>query len=126
MFKQTMSHKSQLYLSECIHAASKSSMLFTLGSVIVKGGKVMSSGFNHQRTRYDEAFPQTGAKAVSMHAEMHAIFNLSGGKAPSTKQHVQPGLVRCIKQPEQGGPSKRFKDAAGEDVHFESTAAWPY
>ena len=67
-------------------------MTFTLGSIIVKGGKIISTGYNHQRPRYDEAFNyRTAAKPVSMHAEMHAISNLTGGMAPPTKWHVLPG-----------------------------------
>jgi deoxycytidylate deaminase len=64
-------------------------MSFTLGSIIVKGGKVISTGFNHQRPRFDDDFSRTADKPVSMHAEMHAIFNLTGGRAPPTKQHVK-------------------------------------
>ncbi|RDB17734.1 hypothetical protein Hypma_001056 [Hypsizygus marmoreus] len=97
------SAKSQFYLSQCIEVAAKSPMAFTLGSVIVKGGKVVSSGYNHQRPRYDEAFFRTADKPVSMHAEMHAIFNTTGGRAPSTKQLVQAGdgVIQWIKQPPQ-------------------------
>ena len=46
-------NKSQYYLSQCVDAASKSPMCFTLGAVMVKGGKVISTGHNHHRTHYD-------------------------------------------------------------------------
>lgn len=45
--------KPQYYLSQCIEAASKSPMHFTLGAVMVKGGKVLSTGYNHHRPHYD-------------------------------------------------------------------------
>lgn len=46
-------NKSQFYLSQCIDSASKSPMLFKLGAVMVKGGKVISTGYNHHRPHYD-------------------------------------------------------------------------
>lgn len=126
-----MSNKSQFYLTECINAASKSSMLFTLGSVIVKGGKVISSGFNHQRPRYDEAFPRTADKPVSMHAEMHAIFNVSGGKAPSFKQQVQSNFVQCIKRPPpphegRSRPLEHFPEIAEEKSSLKYPATYTF
>ncbi|KIJ06007.1 hypothetical protein PAXINDRAFT_140914 [Paxillus involutus ATCC 200175] len=83
-------HKSQYYFSQCIEAASKSPMAYTLGAVLVKGGKVISAGHNHHRTHYDGNDVRTHGhrKPVSMHAEMHAIFSVTG-VAPSFKQQVQ-------------------------------------
>ena len=46
-------NKTQFYLSQCADAATKSPMIFTLGAVLVKGGKVISTGYNHHRTHYD-------------------------------------------------------------------------
>ena len=45
--------KSQFYLSECVQIASKSPMYFTLGAIMVKGGKIISRGYNHYRPHYD-------------------------------------------------------------------------
>jgi len=51
-------------------------MCFTLGAVLVKGGKIISSGYNHYRTHYDGSdTKKRGGKPLSMHAEMHAIYN---------------------------------------------------
>ncbi|KAI0633039.1 hypothetical protein C8Q77DRAFT_1175868 [Trametes polyzona] len=87
-------NKTQFYLSQCAEAASKSQMCFTLGAVMVKGGKVISSGYNHHRPHYDGAEVRTHGhrKPVSMHAEMHAIFSLTG-MSPSFKTQVQ-GMER--------------------------------
>ncbi|KZP05382.1 hypothetical protein FIBSPDRAFT_847822 [Athelia psychrophila] len=68
-------------------------MYFQLGACIVKGGKILSTGFNHQRPHYDGGeLAQDRAhgpgKPVSMHAEMHAIFSITG-QAPSFKSQVQ-------------------------------------
>lgn len=73
-------NKTQFYLSQCADAAAKSPMCYTLGAVLVKGGKVISSGYNHHRTHYDGADARTCGhrKPVSMHAEMHAIFSVTG------------------------------------------------
>ncbi|KAJ7459497.1 hypothetical protein B0H11DRAFT_2286416 [Mycena galericulata] len=76
-------NKSQFYLSQCVEAASKSTMYYTLGSAIVKGGKVVSTGFNHQRPNYDSVGK---GMPPSMHAEMACIFNATRGRAPAQKQ----------------------------------------
>ncbi|KAI0698187.1 hypothetical protein C8T65DRAFT_660991 [Cerioporus squamosus] len=52
-------NKTQYYLSQCAEAASKSPMCFTLGAIMVKGGKVISSGYNHHRPHYDGAEVRT-------------------------------------------------------------------
>ena len=91
-------NKSQFYLSECAQAASKSPMCFKLGAVMVKGGKVISSGYNHHRPHYDgaEVHKHGHRKPVSMHAEMHAIFSFTG-MSPSFKKQVQ-GIERRVPQ----------------------------
>ena len=83
-------NKTQFYLSQCADAASKSPMCFTLGAVLVKGGKIISSGYNHHRPHYDGAEVRTRGhrKPVSMHAEMHAIFSLTG-MSPSFRRQQQ-------------------------------------
>lgn len=86
--------KSQFYLSQCAEAASKSPMCFCLGAVLVKGGKVIASGYNHHRTHYDggECTRRGNGpghrKPVSMHAEMHAIFNATDGWSPAFSKQV--------------------------------------
>ncbi|KAG8736879.1 hypothetical protein FRC10_008792 [Ceratobasidium sp. 414] len=59
------SPKSQYYLNQCIQAAEKSTMSFTLGAILVKGGKVIAHGYNHQRTNYDGSCKQPGRKPIS-------------------------------------------------------------
>lgn len=88
-------NKTQFYLSQCVDAATKSTMYYRLGSVLVKGGKVISTGFNHQRPNYEK--PGNGLP-LSMHAEMACIFNATRGQAPALKQQVQPG--KCTATPE--------------------------
>ncbi|KAI0696091.1 hypothetical protein BC835DRAFT_1414489 [Cytidiella melzeri] len=79
-------NKTQYYFSQCAEAASKSPMCFTLGAVMVKGGKIISTGYNHYRTHYDgnDHSAHGNRKPVSMHAEMHAIYSLTG-MSPSFK-----------------------------------------
>ena len=118
----TVMNKTQFYLSQCAEAASKSTMCFTLGAIMVKGGKVISSGHNHHRPHYEgpevlthghckvsrthtlasrycsliSALAESvrGRKPMSMHAEMHAIFSLTG-MSPSFKTQVQ-GMERRV------------------------------
>ncbi|CDO77481.1 hypothetical protein BN946_scf184902.g15 [Trametes cinnabarina] len=104
-------NKTQFYLSQCAEAATKSPMCFTLGAVMVKGGKVISSGYNHHRPHYDGAEVKTHGhrKPVSMHAEMHAIFSLTG-MSPSFKTQVQ-GMERRV--PPATPPEPRTKGSKG-------------
>lgn len=84
--------------------AEKSPMCFKLGAVVVKGGKIISAGYNHHRPHYDGAEVQRHGhrKPVSMHAEMHAIFSLTG-MSPSFKKQVQ-GVERRV--PPRAGPKR--------------------
>ncbi|KAI0744519.1 hypothetical protein C8Q76DRAFT_699982 [Earliella scabrosa] len=113
-------NKTQFYLSQCAEAASKSPMCFTLGAVMVKGGKVISSGYNHHRPHYDGAEVRTHGhrKPVSMHAEMHAIFSLTG-MSPSFKTQVQ-GMERRVSPGTPPPPytTKGSKGTAGLENTF--------
>ena len=104
-------NKTQFYLSQCADAASKSPMSFTLGAVLVKGGKIISSGYNHHRPHYDGLQVRTHGhrKPVSMHAEMHAIYALTG-MSPSFRSQ------RAGKQIERESPPLKGSApfAAGE------------
>jgi hypothetical protein len=98
--------KSQFYLSQCAEAASRSPMNYTLGAILIKGGKVISSGYNHHRMHYDDreatsrgSGPGHGNPA-SMHAEMHAIFNATKGWSPTFKRQI----AARNKKKEQGIP----------------------
>jgi len=126
---QIMSSKSQFYHTECINAASKSSILFTLGSVIVKGGKFVNSSFNRQRPRYGETISMTAASPVSIYVEMHTIFNVSGGKAPASKRQVQPTFVQCIKQPpheDRSWPLGHLAEIAERKSNLERRTRCPF
>ncbi|KDQ55971.1 hypothetical protein JAAARDRAFT_48384 [Jaapia argillacea MUCL 33604] len=81
-------------------------MCFTLGAVMVKGGKIISSGHNHHRPHYDGAEVGTRGhrKPVSMHAEMHTIFNVTG-MSPSFKKQVQ-GVERRAPQRTPPAPNQ--------------------
>lgn len=117
--------KTQFYLSQCADAASKSPMCFTLGAVLVKGGKVISSGYNHHRPHYDGAEVRTRGhrKPVSMHAEMHAIFSLTGmspsfrkqrqgARAGAAPQLQTPCFARAPPLPPPPSPRPSFKGEA--------------
>lgn len=94
-------NKSQFYLSQCADAATKSTMCFNLGAVLVKGGKIISTGYNHHRPHYDgsDVSKHGHRKPVSMHAEMHAIFNATG-MSPAFKTQSQ-NIDRRVPQRER-------------------------
>ncbi|TFY54980.1 hypothetical protein EVG20_g9488 [Dentipellis fragilis] len=99
--------KTEFYLSECAAAALKSPMQYTLGAVLVKGGKVISRGHNHHRTHYDGADVRTRGhrKPVSMHAEMHTIYTLTGMSPSFRAQGERQQLVQ--------GPDERDRQREG-------------
>ena len=106
-------NKSQFYLSQCADAAAKSTMCFNLGAVLVKGGKIISAGYNHHRPHYDgsEVSRHGHRKPVSMHAEMHAIFNATG-MSPAFKTQSQ-AIERRVPQREK---RTGIRPAKGEAV----------
>lgn len=83
-------------------------MNYNLGAVLVRGGKIISTGHNHCRTHYDglDLSKRGHRKPVSMHAEMHAIFNLTG-MSPPFEHQVQPQLKACPLQRERQGCEKQ-------------------
>ncbi|KAG8908820.1 hypothetical protein FRB99_003058 [Tulasnella sp. 403] len=101
--------KSQFYLQQCSDVASKSTMCFHLGALLVKGGKVISSGYNHHRTHYDGSDSSHGQrKPVSMHAEMHAIYNATG-MSPAFSKQVQ-GDSRRVSDSSRNGSDAGWVD----------------
>lgn len=122
-------------------------MTFTLGSIIVKGGKIISSGHNHQRyvkpeilrnqtiwslilyisPKYDGLFnSHTHSTPVSMHAEMHAIFNVTGGRSPSFKQQVQPQRREALRlRTKLSGGRARAKREKAESTRAEALRSRP-
>ncbi|KAI0339138.1 hypothetical protein BDW22DRAFT_1347992 [Trametopsis cervina] len=128
-------NKTQYYLSQCANAAAKSPMCFTLGAIMVKGGKVISAGHNHYRTHYDgnDLATSRHRKPVSMHAEMHAIYAITGMFKPlrgrlreknrtnrvnygpnKRKQARQPSQDR-INRPRDESPRRSSEELAVDD-----------
>ncbi|TFK48226.1 hypothetical protein OE88DRAFT_561215 [Heliocybe sulcata] len=118
--------KAQFYLSQCAEAAAKSPMCFTLGAVMVKGGKIISTGYNHHRTHYDGAEAETRGhrKPVSMHAEMHAIFNFTG-MSPSFKTQVQGTERRLTWRKQAQHRTKGSKGSCCSHQHLSGTCFSP-
>ncbi|KAJ7658494.1 hypothetical protein B0H17DRAFT_1163248 [Mycena rosella] len=115
-------NKSQFYLSQCADAASKSTMYYRLGSVLVKGGKIMARGANHQRPNYET--PRNGLP-LSMHAEMACIFNATRGLSPALKQQVQPGRRTATPKTTTRKRDIQEKERTAADCRRASSAA-PY
>ncbi|KAJ7271120.1 hypothetical protein C8J57DRAFT_1603493 [Mycena rebaudengoi] len=113
-------NKSQFYLSQCVEAASKARKLFP----IVKGGKVISTGFNHQRPNYECREPLGRAALAnglpfSMHAEMAAIFKLTRGEAPALKQ-------QALRREEQNLSARKQEGAHRDFYHHRSPSVAPH
>lgn len=74
----------------------------------MKGGKILSTGYNHQRPHYDgnEITTRGYRKPVSMHAEMHVIFNITG-MSPSFKKQLQGSDRRQVWFETRGPDSAR-------------------
>jgi len=66
-------HKKDIkFIDLAFDVASKSTMKMQHGSVVVKGNKMIASGYNSERTSFSDGF--TG-KTCSCHAEMAALRN---------------------------------------------------
>jgi hypothetical protein len=94
-------------------------MGFTLGSILVKGGKIISTGHNHHRHHYDGFNDQTrgNRKPVSMHAEMDAIRNFTG-MTPSFKKQLKGTKGREVirkRRARECRESAILKDSAGTE-----------
>jgi hypothetical protein len=48
-----INHNSHQYLQDCIQSAEKGVKNFRLGAVLVKDGKILSAGYDHQRPCYE-------------------------------------------------------------------------
>ena len=62
------------HLLSLLPTLAPSSPMF--GSILLKGGKIISAGYDHHRTRYDGKNVRTQGhrRLVSMYAEMRAIL----------------------------------------------------
>ncbi|OJT11310.1 hypothetical protein TRAPUB_12185 [Trametes pubescens] len=128
-------NKTQFYLSQCADAASKSSMCFTLGAVMVKGGKVISSGYNHHRPHYDGSDVRTHGHRKAWSVGFHSLHNQNheqkGQKAlrapkatllgrptfPTTSSSAtaspSPPLASTSKGPAKGKSKQRPRSSSG-------------
>jgi hypothetical protein len=86
-------NKTQFYLSQGADAASKSPMCFTLDAVLVKGGKVISSSYNHHLPHCDGAEVRTRGHREPV--SMHPIFSLTGMSPSFRKQQHLSSQRNC-------------------------------
>lgn len=91
------------HILQAISACSNSSMMQTHGAVVAIGTKMISSGYNHYRSQFNNTY--MAKNACSCHAEMHALRNAisslrgshaasSGGSKCSSKKRKKVGQ-RC-------------------------------
>ncbi|KAG6333073.1 hypothetical protein ID866_6015 [Astraeus odoratus] len=111
----------------CVQAASKSTMNYHLGAVLVKGGKIISTGHNHCRTHYDgkDVAKHGHCKPVSMHAEMHAIYSLTGMPANGDKSGALNRLDNRWKENAKPARSGIFyRDGSSRQHQADEKATW--
>lgn len=113
-FQETSHHsstmnKSQFYLSQCIESASKSPMLFKLGAVMVKGGKVISTGHNHHRPHYDggelgtQGLRKVGRNSRQPRSKLRRVCHTARVHACGDARHLQ--LYRHVSVVQVAGSS---------------------
>lgn len=87
------------YFQLATHQAIKSDMHKKHGSVLVKNGKIISTGFNHYRTRVS----LTDSNICSIHSELHCLLrsgltnpcSLSGSKKRFERDKVVQHQIVC-------------------------------
>lgn len=134
-----MSTRNDLYLSLCLEQASKSPLHYRHGCIIVRGGKVLGSGFNDFRAGFDGGalktgqicnrkkqrqrssatssfvpFEATGAGTgsntpLSMHSEMMAIQTALSASPESSAANSSKALSSQKSCFNLSGPSKHSK-----------------
>jgi hypothetical protein len=62
-----MSPRQDTYLTLCLELASKSPLHYRHGCIIVRGGKVVGSGFYHYRPGFDGGHPKNGRTKGNRH-----------------------------------------------------------
>jgi deoxycytidylate deaminase len=92
--------KIQKMFHKCAINAINSDMANKHSAVIVHGGKVVASGFNHKRCRNKTISPRQDICAL--HAEMHALLGLLSNKKlrsrrrSSTSRKKRKGKPSCF------------------------------
>lgn len=66
-----ISKKDKRLINHAYNVANKSNMLMRHGCVIAKGKKVLCTGYNHYRSKYNDSY--LNIETCSCHAEIHAI-----------------------------------------------------
>ncbi|MCJ1394011.1 hypothetical protein MMC18_006888 [Xylographa bjoerkii] len=128
-----MSPRTDSYLSLCLEQASKSTLHYRHGCVIVSGGKVIGNGYNHYRPGYNGGALKTGKLAACGALNSPAILALK----QKQKQKQTPKSTQCHegafventyeKEPEAASTSSfaRFEipalDCSGGGGHLANT-----
>jgi len=70
-----------------ISVANKSTMVFKLGTVIVKNGEILSEGYNH--------ISEYMCHQNSVHSEVHALYNLK--KIHRNKKFLEDAVMLIVR-----------------------------
>ncbi|MCJ1377122.1 hypothetical protein MMC17_000214, partial [Xylographa soralifera] len=86
-----MSPRTDSYLSLCLEQATKSSLHYRHGCIIVSGGKIIGNGYNDYRPGYNGGALKTGKLAASSASNSPAILALK----QKQKQKQRPKSKPC-------------------------------
>lgn len=121
-----VSHSVERFFQIAAAAAEKSSMLYPLGACVVSGGKVISTGYNSERSQInlscrginvDERMRTSNGKfsCASTHAEIAALSRLMSIRRGMLlpRRFEGPSRKQC-----ERGPSKVSRKAATKNGGF--------
>jgi tRNA(Arg) A34 adenosine deaminase TadA len=86
--KMMLSKKDMTHVQRAIDECKKSNMLMKHGCIVANGTKILASGHNHYRTRYNDGFIK---QSCSCHAEMDALRKISKTSSRSFKVRKKVG-----------------------------------
>ena len=89
-----LTKKDYSHITRAMDECKRSTMLMKHGCVVTNGTKVLASGHNHYRTRYNDGFIK---QSCSCHAEMDAL------------RRVSPSLLKSATCDPSTAQSKSFK-----------------
>ena len=104
-----MSPRTDSYLSLCLEQASKSSLHYRHGCIIVSGGKIIGNGYNDYRRGYNGDALKTGKLAACSASNSPAILALKQKQKqkqrPNSQAFQESALVENTDKEEPGSAS---------------------
>ncbi len=90
-----LTNKDWKYIQQSVCVSLQSSMTMKHGCVLLRGNKVISTGYNHYRTKFRDDFIGT---SCSCHAEMDALRNALRIKTKGVCTKKRKKISSCFKR----------------------------